>query len=266
MKKLISNLLAVIVFMGVSVSVYAEDTSLRRNRITEVYYSESGVAEIPTAPNYTTTVEFSAKETVQTVVSGDTTGWQVVPQGSRLFIKQNFTPAKKTVKKTNLTIITDKRNYYMNLYSASPDQAAFVVRYRYDDPPKPAPSLPPPPKEEPKKIEPLKVEEPTIDPNYLNSNYSFSGSDEIGLSALYDDGKSTYFEFKPVRGAKGKYISDGIANIFIVNKEGYEVPVDVRTQGKRIVVPLVGKLFSLRRGEEQLCVFNQSTHSVYKAK
>lgn len=265
MKKLINNVLAVVVFMSVCLSAQADDTSLLRNRIIEVYYSESGVAQIPTAPNYTTTVELSGKETVQTVVSGDTTSWQVVPQGSRLFIKQNFTPAKKTVKKTNLTIITDKRNYYMNLYSASPEQAAFVVRYRYDEPPKPAPSLPPPPKEEPKKVEPPKVEEPTIGPNYLNKNYSFSGSDEIGLSA-YDDGKSTYFEFKPVRDGKGKYIADGIANIFIVNKEGYEVPVDVRTQGKRIVVPLVGKLFSLRRGEDQRCVFNQSAHSVYQAK
>ena len=69
-----------------TVSVGAQEIVSVDGRIREVYYSGSGVVEIPTASGFSTTVEFADKETVQTVVSGDTVGWTVVPQGSRVLI------------------------------------------------------------------------------------------------------------------------------------------------------------------------------------
>ena len=52
-----------------TVSVGAQEIVSVDGRIREVYYSGSGVVEIPTASGFSTTVEFADKETVQTVVS-----------------------------------------------------------------------------------------------------------------------------------------------------------------------------------------------------
>ncbi|MFX4978913.1 TrbG/VirB9 family P-type conjugative transfer protein, partial [Acinetobacter baumannii] len=51
-------------------------------------------------------------------------------QGNRLFIK----PAEKPqagMNRTNLTVITDKRNYYFNLFNSS--QPVYVLRFNYAD-------------------------------------------------------------------------------------------------------------------------------------
>lgn len=258
-----------------TISVGAQEIVSVDGRIREVYYSGSGVVEIPTASGFSTTVEFADKETVQTVVSGDTTGWTVVPQGSRIFIKQNVDPAKKTVRRTNLTIITDKRNYYMNVYSTTQANAAFVIRYRYDNPPPPPPPLPPTPANiKPSAVTVAEPESPrarrqsagatavVVKPGYMNRSYSLSGSDNIAVDKVYDDGLKTYFEI----GARS-----AVPDVYMVNADGYDVPmsevaVDRVNRAKRIVVTGVGKKFTLRLGTDYRCVLNDSANDLYQPK
>ncbi len=276
--------LATMMLLGyATVSVGAQEIVSVDGRIREVYYSGSGVVEIPTASGFSTTVEFADKETVQTVVSGDTAGWTVVPQGSRIFIKQNIDPAKKTVRRTNLTIITDKRNYYMNVYSTTQANAAFVIRYRYDNPPPPPPPLPPTPANIKPAVVTVTESEPVVPrgkrqqaatsatavivkPGYINRGYSLSGSDNISVDKVYDDGVKTYFEMSP---------RIAVPEVYMVNAAGYDVPITdlvVEDRGtrnnrfKRITVPGVNNKFTLRSGTDYRCIINDSNSELYKPK
>lgn len=275
-KKQFCKLAIMAILSYTTVSVGAQEIVSVDGRIREVYYSGSGVVEIPTASGFSTTVEFADKETVQTVVSGDTTGWTVVPQGSRIFIKQNVDPARKTVRRTNLTIITDKRNYYMNVYSTTQANAAFVIRYRYDNPPPPPPPLPPTlanikpsavtvaePSESAKaKKSSSGVAAIVVKPGYMNRSYSLSGSDNIPVDKVYDDGLKTYFDIAS---------RSATLDVYMVNADGYDVPmkdVAIERNGrfKRLVVTGVAKKFTLRSGSEYRCILNDSTNDLYKPK
>ena len=280
--KHLCNVIMAAILGCTAVSAVAQEIVSVDGRIREVYYSGSGVVEIPTASGFSTTVEFADKETVQTVVSGDTAGWTVVPQGSRIFIKQNIDPAKKTVRRTNLTIITDRRNYYMNVYSTTQANAAFVIRYRYDNPPPPPPPLPPTPANiKPATVavtEPqLKVANPksqpaevataiVVKPGYVNRSYSLSGPDNISVDKVYDDGNKTYFELSPRM---------AVPDVYMVNADGYDVPIkDVKVEDKgtrnnrfkRLVVTGINNKFTLRSGTDYRCVLNDSTSELYKPK
>ena len=222
-----------------TVSVGAQEIVSVDGRIREVYYSGSGVVEIPTASGFSTTVEFADKETVQTVVSGDTTGWTVVPQGSRIFIKQNVDPAKKTVRRTNLTPLPPT--------PANIKPSAVTV------------AEPESPRARRQSAGATAV---VVKPGYMNRSYSLSGSDNIAVDKVYDDGLKTYFEI----GARS-----AVPDVYMVNADGYDVPmsevaVDRVNRAKRIVVTGVGKKFTLRLGTDYRCVLNDSANDLYQPK
>lgn len=211
-------------------------------RIREVFYNETQVVEVPTAFGFATTIEFG-NEVIKTAVSGDTIGWQVVPQGNRLFIK----PAEKVqdgLKGTNITVITDKRNYYLHVFIASRTDPVFVIRYRYDKP------APPPTATYIEDDEQVSTSKKTkLTTPYKNFKYQMTGSKAIAVKKVFDDGQFTYFEFDPRK---------PLPAIYIVNNGGYEELVNTRQEGKYVVVEKVGSLFTLRDGDIHKCVSNQA--------
>lgn len=209
-------------------------------RIRTVRYSPNEVYQFVGHYGYQSNIEFNADEKIQTVSIGDSVAWLVNPSENRLFLKpieQNAT--------TNLTVITDKRTYFFELHAEETnnirdDTMVFAVRFVY--PQNDAATL------NFSRYEPL----PDIDahPEKYNFNYSVRGSDAISPIRIFDDGRFTYFEF-----------SDKNADIpafFHVDSAGNEELINFRKRANYIVVERVSPVFTLRRGSDLMCVYNDT--------
>ncbi|PRA81784.1 hypothetical protein CQ054_20095 [Ochrobactrum sp. MYb29] len=79
--------------------------------------------------------------------------------------------------------------------------------------------------------------------------YSAQGSASIEPSSVYDNGKMTTFTF------------DGNAEIpaiYIQNSDGTESLVPKSVDGNMVMVHALSRKFTLRRGKDTLCVFNEA--------
>lgn len=231
-----NKILLGLILCGISVFASAKTDPAPRaedNRIREVNYNPTQVVEIPTKIAVTTTVEFG-NETIQAVTTGDTVGWQIIPMQNRLFIKM---VERGGFDNTNLTVITNKRNYYFHIYRSS--TPVYVVRYTYDN-----------------NIANKNSNDPTA-PNKTtgqrtlvkvkNKAYAMAGSTDIKLISAFDDGQFTYFEFD-----KGR----DFPVVYVVNAKGYDEIVNTRREGKFLVVEKVARQFTIRDGNTHKCVKN----------
>lgn len=108
------------------------------SRIKTFVYNENDVYRLLTHYGYQLNIEFGKKELIQTISVGDRAGWQIVPNGRRLFVR-----AMQDKAHTNMTVVTNKRAYQFDLYSAQPDnkgwdELVYVVRFYYADEQEPA--------------------------------------------------------------------------------------------------------------------------------
>ena len=203
-------------------------------RLRVVRYDPNNVVEITTSFGFATTVEFGTEQ-IKTVVSGDTIGWQIIPQGNRLFVK----PAERPVAgmtSTNVTVITDKRNYYLHLRNGTRKNPVFVVRFDYRN----------------SGITAKRAAVAAEPGGFGGHNYSYEitakrkGGD-IDVKSIFDDGQFTFFEFNP---------KAPLPAIYLVNGDGREELANSRREGKYVVVEKVGKQFALRLGKQIRCVRN----------
>ena len=251
MKSLIKHALITALVLS-SVVVDAKTIPRERredSRIREVWYNETQVVEIATSFGFATTVELG-NESVKTIVAGDTIGWQIIPQGNRVFIKPAERP-QKGMSSTNITIITDKRNYYLHAFIAPRTKPVFVVRYRYDRPPQPPTST----ADSGTSSSSRKIAGSNLVKPYRNYNYAMTGDKKIVVQRVFDDGQFTYFKFDPRK---------PLPTIYKVNSRGRDEIVNTRKEGDFIVVEAVGEMFTLRDGDLHKCVKNQELAPVYK--
>ncbi len=211
-------------------------------RIRQVAYSSSEVYEITGSYRFTTTIEFEKGETVQYLTLGDTIAWQAHPMGHRVHLK----PVEPKAV-TNMTVVTDRRTYYFRLTGALPKDkmdATFLLRFSY-------------PQDGDVAVNPGAIrkatgsaaqEELATRVKVRNCNYSVSGSKSIKLVRACDDGVFTYLEFAE---------NANLPAFFAVDPAGNEAVVNYRMEGKYAVIERVGSLFTLRDGEEALCLFNE---------
>ena len=194
-------------------------------RIREVRYNPTQVVELPTTFGVATTIEYG-NETIQTVTSGDTIGWQIIPMQNRLFIK----PAERAgINRTNVTVITNKRNYYYSLFGSK--TPVYVVRYLY-------------PELNNKDTKPAKSETLV---RTLNKAYAMAGSPQIQIKSAYDDGQFTYLEFNP---------NQDLPVLYAMNSKGYDELVNTRKEGKYLVVEKIARMFTARTGTAHKCIKN----------
>lgn len=206
------------------------------SRIKTVSYNEDQVVELSTTFGISTTIEFG-NETIKTVASGDTIGWQIIPQGNRLFIK----PAEKPqagMNKTNITVITDKRNYYFNIFNSS--QPVYVLRFNYNEVNKksnfaarqnaPRPAL---------------GELPMTSEKYaMDATHSKS----IKVMGVSDDGQFTFIRLSK---------NSPRPAVYAVNGEGYDELTNTRQEGDVIIVEKMNDAFTLRLGNEYVCILRK---------
>ncbi|MCC6611681.1 MAG: P-type conjugative transfer protein VirB9 [Burkholderiales bacterium] len=209
------------------------------SRIFLATYRDSEVYKIVASYGFQTTIEFSEKETVETISIGDSIAWQVVPAGHRVFLK----PQEQNAV-TNMTVVTSLRPYYFELgakKNSNPASVTFLLRFTYPDA---SPTV-------------LGVRStsrpatvPARKPSDYNFNYTLTGSREIAPLRVFDDGEFTYMQFKALT---------DLPAIFLVGKDKQESVVNYRVEGPYVVIERIANQFSLRHGSDVACVYNRST-------
>ena len=231
MKTALITSLALLVCSGAIQAATVPRAVSEDSRVRVVRFNPNQVVEIDTAFGFATTVEFGTEQ-IKTVVSGDTIGWQIVPQGNRLFIKPAEQP-QAGMSSTNVNVITDKHNYYLHLRSGSRKNPVFVVRFDYSQPTAVAKS---------------KVENKA--PTFRQNNYNYSQT-KVKVS------KSSLF----LMTANLLILSLITANLYLqfilVNARGREELTNVRREGKYVVVEKIGRGFALRLGDIVKCIRNE---------
>lgn len=217
------------------------------SRIRIMVYNPHDVFKFIGYYGYQASIELAANEEIISISMGDTTAWQIVPSGHRLFIKPMEPDAT-----TNMTLITNKRTYFFELYGAEttdirdPDMV-FNVKFLYPD------------EEEEEHLQTYSGGKgssaaPDLDhPEKLNFYYSISGHEEIAPIKIYDDGEFTYMQFRDK--------NNEIPAIFAVDEDLIESMVNSKLDPNNpnlVIIEQVFKKITLRNGKKIVCVFNET--------
>ena len=189
---------------------------------------------------YQSSIIFAPGETVETITMGDSTAWQILPTGNRIFIKPIDGDAQ-----TNMLIITNMREYQFILEAAQaidvndPD-LVFSVTFIY-----PGDGL----GDDLQTFNSISTDAAASNTTN-NFNYTISGPDYVAPLKIFDDGEFTYFEFRDINGT--------LPAMYSVGKDGLESMVNYKIQGKYVIVEAVYPKMTLRFGDDAVCVYNDS--------
>jgi len=198
-------------------------------------YVPEEVVELTGDLGYQLTVTFGDGERIENVSIGDAQGWQVTPnrKADLLFLK----PIDRAAP-TNMTVVTNLRRYAFELRvrpRVPPgEERTIIYGLRFDYPPPP----PPPPSEKAQARTP---------PQVLNAAYSYEGSPKSLPLRVFDDGKSTYFEFAA---------ADDYPAIYTLEADRTEAVVNFTVRDGYVVVDQVARGFVLRRGTDMTRLYN----------
>lgn len=207
-------------------------------RIKEFFYDPDEIVAIHGQLGYELTIEFDPNERIENVSVGDSLSWQVTPnrKATLLFLK----PMAKA-NPTSMTVVTTGRIYSFLLTAfegkgpTDPKQM-MRLRFLYPEPP------PPPP-------EPVAAPPPPPRPEDFNFDYSFSGQKQLQPIRVFDDGKSTYFQFDPKKDTPA---------VFVLGVDGKEEMAESRVSGAYTVADRISETFVLRYGRSTLKVRNNA--------
>lgn len=213
-------------------------------RIKVVAYAPNEVIKYTGYYRVQTSWEFAPDEEISTISMGDSTAWMLNPLGNRLFIKPTEQDAT-----TNMTIITNKRVYLIELHAEEPKSiddknVTWVMRFIY-----PGDDIGLTLNNSLDHVPDLETEDLTK----YNFRYTVSGSEDITPLRIFDDGEFTYFEFRDKNGE--------IPAFYQVDSQNNESLINYRTRGPYIVVERVAPRFTLRHGNSVVCVFNETMNS-----
>lgn len=220
------------------------------SRMRVMVYNPDDVFKYTGYYGYQASIELAKEEEVVSISMGDTTSWQIVPAGNRIFIK----PMEQDAT-TNMTIITNKRTYFFELYAAEttdmrdPDMV-FNLRFIYPDDEKAGDHL---------QTYGTATSSNGVDlthPEKYNFNYSISGDESVAPIKIFDDGVYTYLQFRDK--------NTEIPAIFAVDEALRESMVNYRLaqdNQNMVIVEQVFKKLSIRHGKKIVCVYNEAFKS-----
>lgn len=266
MKRTLSILVAsCLITAGMSLPSYSASTpvgSSSDNRVKTVVYNENDVVSLRGHYGYQTTVSFATYERIQNISIGDSIAWQVVPNkaGNIMFLK----PVEDNAT-TNMTVITDRRIYNFELTSGSaysprdpnltymmkflyPNDDVLSFNYEDSDGASWNQRAPQGPFSASTKIDSVGLRAQGT-PRDLNFDYSFKGEEDLAPSIVFDNGEFTYFKFRDM--------SD-LPAVFEVDRERNESVVNYHLEDGYMIVESVGRQFTLRHGDDEACVFNET--------
>lgn len=216
------------------------------SRIRIMVYNPNDVFKFTGYYGYQATIELSKEEEVVSISMGDTISWQIVPSGYRIFIK----PIEKEAT-TNMTLITNKRTYFFELYAEEAQDIrdpgmVFNVKFIYPDEIDVGDVI-----ASSGSINQNSIPDLTH-PENLNFNYSISGSEEIAPVKIFDDGEFTYLQFREK--------NNEVPAIFAVDEELRESMVNYHLDPNNTNLVIIEQVFhklTLRAGKKIVCIFNE---------
>jgi type IV secretion system protein VirB9 len=220
-------------------------------RIQTATYRDDEVYALTGTVGYQIDMVFDRDEHFVGLGAGDMDGLSFEAQGNHLFLKPKAAPVA-----TNLTILTDRRQYVV-AYTVNAMQRPgsgdvgvttraplYAVRFNY-----PVEHLAATERAAEAAARAVAVTEAlaTARP-VLNSDYSFCGARSLRPTRVTDDGVHTRFTF-PTRVE--------VPAIFVRNDDGSEAIVNFSVTADAIVVHRIARQFILRRGKLVGCVVNR---------
>lgn len=245
--KLILTFLITLLFTTSTLAIRESRPTPVDSRIRVMVYNPDDVFKFTGYYGYQASIELSPSEEIVSISMGDTTAWQIVPSGNRIFIKPMEHDAT-----TNMTLITNKRTYFFELYAEETSdirdpEMVFNVRFLYPD------------EEEQDHLRTYSKSSSAPDlthPEKYNFNYSISGNEEIAPVKIFDDGEFTYLQFRDKNA--------DLPAIFAVDEDLRESMVNYRLDpdnNSLVIIEQVFQKLSIRRGKKIVCVFNESFKS-----
>jgi type IV secretion system protein VirB9 len=205
-------------------------------RVRVAVYQPEQVYRLTGFVGYHIHVQWEPGETFVGLGAGDMEGLSFVAQGSHLFLKPKVAQVA-----TNLTVITDRRQYLFE-YSAEArrpnpvvDDVVYSLTFTYG----------PPPSGKTDGLE-AALAAPAL---RRNLNYGFCGSRALKPVSVYDDGLHLHVRF-PAR-------ADWPA-VFVRNPDGTDALVNFTVEKDELVVHKVAERFILRRGKLVGCLINRA--------
>jgi type IV secretion system protein VirB9 len=235
----IASVFACIVFFAQAEAALPITTD---SRIKTFVYNENEVFRVTIQYGYQSSIEFAENEEIETISVGNSYSWKITPVGRRIFLK-----ALEGAAHTNMTVITDKRTYQIEIESKYPDESlddelVYVVRFFYPETSldEPLPSI-----STEKFIPKTKSSK-----DKFNFNYTLSGPETISPIKVFDDGKYTFL----------KFINNNstLPHLFTIDESGKENRVMYSREGEYIVIKQIARKLALRLNEEVVFVFNES--------
>ncbi|MDG1286069.1 MAG: P-type conjugative transfer protein VirB9 [Rickettsiales bacterium] len=209
-------------------------------RIHTIMYAPDEVFKFTGHYGYQSSILLDVGEEIQTISMGDSVPWQITPSGNRIFLK----PVEQDAQ-TNMTLLTNKRTYLFELHAEEAESIEdpnliWVMKFIY-----PTQTF------VSKKKKKEKLRKPEIDGyENFNFNYSIRGSQIFAPVKIYDDGEFTYFEFRDKNAS--------IPAFYHVDAQNNEALINFRARGDKIIVERVSSRFTLRHGNEIVCVYNEA--------
>lgn len=218
-------------------------------RIHAVMYSPNDVVKFTGHYTFQSAIEFEQGEEVATISVGDSYAWTINPSGNRIFLKPIEPDAV-----TNMTVLTNRRTYLFELHAEEPESIndpnlVFVLRFMY-----PATGtgfstgLAGASPESDRVPDPFESDTPEL----YNFEYLLTGSEMISPIKVFDDGAFTYFQFRN-RNAE-------VPAFYKVDANGEEQLINYRTRDDYIIVEQVAKNYTLRKGGQVVCIFNEGPY------
>ena len=248
-------------------------STLFDKRVVYTNFNKDDVFQIFAKNGYTTVIQFAEDERILDMASGFSSGWDIQDRRNFVFIKpksyeSNFaidelgeTVNKKMIIdpnpndwKTNLIVLTNKREYVFNLDLNIDKNSYFKFTFKY------------PEDELYKKQQKDKLKKEFLEKNeikeelnrtaiprnwdyYMNQN---KDSENISPTFAYDDGQFTYLGFNNTKDIPSVFLyendKESILNTHIKKDGNYDV----------LVIQKTAKQFVLRSGDRIVGIWNKS--------
>lgn len=247
MKLLKLSVLALGVFCGVAFAEQMPQPNAEDVRMATVHYDSNNVTEIFVKPGIFTQIVLEDGEQHEVHALGDEEAWHFAYYKNYLFVKP-----KQTLGTTNLSVVTNKRNYMFKVNYVADNNATdmYQVRFIYPEAIDQA-------EQEAKNKQAL---ENAFDKGKTTKTYNLDytmrvrGNRTIAPVNAYDDGNFTYFKFAGNVDLPAIYAVD-VSD----TKYGQEILVNYTVQGignDTLVMHKVHGMWRLRLGDTVIDVYN----------
>lgn len=231
-KMLTAAVAAVIITTGVATAQTMPTPLPTDPRIRQYVYDQNAVYQLDVYTPFISTIQFGQGEVVESIQIGDSASWQVVRlnRGDVLSVKPLIEGAF-----TNMTVFTNTRVYTFDLRAHRGNVGNRDVSYRvgftY-------------PQETVTEFSGVGIQSRPTDPRN-RTDYLVAGEAPFSPTTVYDDGRQTVFTVPPLAPRPA---------IFRVGSDGRESVVNVRHDGNNIIVDGVSDRWTMRIGDEEICV------------